>query len=471
MSRAEFDLVVRGGRVVTSAADGMADVGVRDGRVVALGLGLAAGEREVDATGKLVIPGGFDAHVHLTPVSLPDRSLAWADDFDSGTRAAAAGGVTTVGDITFNHPDEGIADGLARVAAEAGTKAYVDFMLHPVLVDPSERRLAEVAALAATGVTSLKIFMHMGGFDQRAAEYLRALQVAGDSGLLTLIHCEDRGVIDHCTHRLLESGHSDLSHFPETRPVGSELAAVERAVAFASAADAPIYLVHLASAAALAAATRARSAGRPVYVETRPIYLHFTRREFDGPRPGLYVGNPPLREDADVDALWAGLANGDVSTCCTDHAPWSEADKLDPALDVAHTRPGMADLETLMPTLFSNGVRRGRLSLQRFVEITSTNAARLFGVFPQKGTIAIGSDADLVVWDPELTRTVRAEELQTAAKFSLFAGQELTGWPVRTIARGEVVAESGRIVGSPGRGRRVLRDPATPIQPRRSPIL
>jgi dihydropyrimidinase len=454
----DYDLVVRGGRVVTAAADGVTDVAVRDGKVVALGTRLSGTvEREVDATGKLVLPGGFDAHVHFTPVSLPDRSLAWADDYRTGTAAAAAGGVTSIGDIAFTHPGEHLAEGLNRVARTAQESALVDFMLHPVMVDPSPERIAEVPTLAAAGATSLKVFMHMAGFDQRLADYLAAFRAAGEADLLTMVHCEDRGVIDHCTQRLVAAGDTGLAHFPETRPVASESSAVERAIAYAEVTGGQIYIVHLSSRAALDAAARARSRGVPVYVETRPIYLHFTRERFDGPEPALYVGNPPLRQDDDVDALWTGLATGTVSTCCTDHAPWSRADKLDPALDVAHTRPGMADLETLMPSLFSNGVRTGRLSLQRFVEVTSANAARLFGVYPQKGTIAVGSDADLVVWDPELTRTVVGAELETAAKFSLFDGVALTGWPVLTFSRGDLVAEASRAVAQPGRGRRLTR--------------
>lgn len=454
----DFDLVVRGGRVVTPGADGVADVAVRHGVVVAMGSRLTGtSEREVDATGKLVFPGGFDAHVHFTPVSLPDRSLAWADDFTTGTAAAAAGGVTSVGDISFTHQGENLAQGIERIERGARDAAIVDFMLHPVMVDPSPERVAEVPSLAAAGATSLKIFMQMAGFDQRLGDYLSALRAAGESGLLTMVHCEDRGVIDHCTHHLVAAGATGLRHFPETRPVASESSAVERAIAYAEATGAPIYIVHLSSRAALDAATRARARGVPVYVETRPIYLHFTSERFQGPEPALYVGNPPLRQPDDVDALWSGLATGAISTCCTDHAPWSRADKLDPSLDIAHTRPGMADLETLMPSLFSNGVRTGRITLQRFVEITSANAARLFGVFPQKGTIAVGSDADLVIWDPVLTKTVVGSELETAAKFSLFDGQALTGWPVMTVSRGEIVAEHSRAVAKPGRGRRLVR--------------
>jgi dihydropyrimidinase len=455
-----FDLVVRNGRVVTAASEGFYDIGIEGGRIAELGADLGPAEEVVDAAGKLVIPGGIDAHVHFTPVNLPDRSLAWADDFVSGTKAAAAGGITTIGDITFSKLGEGLIDTIERVAADSESKALIDFMLHPVLLDPSPERLAEIERLPDLGVASLKMFMQMGQFDAKAQDYLEALRLAGGSELLTLIHCEDGAIIGNCTHHLVLAGDSDISHFPETRPVLSESSAVERAIAFADTAGAPIYIVHLSSQLALEAVSRAKARGQAVYVETRPIYLTFTRERFDGPEPGIYVGNPPLREDFDVEALWAGLASGQISTCCTDHAPWRKADKLAPEVNVENTRPGMADLETLMPSLFSNGVRSGRISLQKFVEITSTNAARLFQLYPNKGTIVVGGDADLTIIDPELTKTVHSEDLETNAKFSLLDGESLTGWPIMTISRGQIVAEDSRALPVGPRGLHVKRGPA-----------
>jgi len=454
---AMLDLAIRGGRVVTAASDGPADIGVVDGRITQLGTTVGPARQEVDAAGMLLLPGGIDAHVHFTPVQTPDRRLAWADDYRSGSRAAAAGGVTTVGDIAFSRFGEALPAAMSRLAAEAARQSVIDFLLHPVLLDPSAERVEEIPQLAEAGFTSLKIFMHMGRFDARAEDYLRALEIAGQAGLMTLVHCEDAPIIGHLTRGLVAAGQTDLSHFPRTRPVIAESVAVERATAFAEVTRAPIYLVHVSSAAAVDAAARARFRGCAVSVETRPIYLLFDESRFEGPEPGLYVGNPPLRSRADVDALWAGLQDGRISTCCTDHAPWRRADKLAPGLDVANTRPGMADLETLLPSLFSEGVRTGRLSLQRFVEVTSTNAARLFQVFPRKGTIAIGSDADIVVFDPEHRWTVRGAELETAAAMSLLEGRKLVGRPVMTISRGDVVMNHGRIVGSSGRGQLVTR--------------
>lgn len=446
------DLAVRNGTVVTASSRYRADVGIRDGRVVQIGGHLAAA-REIDATDRLLLPGGIDMHVHLTSVVTSEREFRWADDFASGTRDAAGGGITTVGNIAFPRPDEGLLDLVQRTTAEAMELALVDFALHPVVLDPAAASRAELARLVELGHTSIKIFMILGNFDGRARDYLDAMRDAAELGMLSLIHCEDACIIGHLTERLVAAGRRGPEAYPASRPVFSEEVAVTRAIGFAEAAEAPIYVVHLSSAAALEACHRARARGLPVYVETRPLYLYLTAERFAEPDGAKYVGNPPLREAADVRALWHGLWNGDIQTLCTDHAPWTLAEKLDPTLDVATFRPGVADLETLLPMLYSEGVAKGRISLHRFVEVTATNAARLFGLFPRKGTIAVGSDADIAIWDPHATRVVDSRTMETQADYSPYDGWQVTGWPVVTISRGEVVYDGGRIVAAPGRGR------------------
>jgi len=452
------DLAVRGGTIVTPDSLYTTDLGIRAGRIVQIGGSMTAA-REIDAHDRLVLPGGIDMHVHLTPVEMGDGDVRWADGFDSGSRAAAAGGITTVGNITFPRHGDGLIATIERVAAEAARESIVDFVLHPVLLEPSRERLDEIPALATYGQTSLKIFMILGNFDARAEGYLEAMSLAGQYGLLTLIHCEDACIISHLTRRLIDAGRGDLSHYPDSRPIYSEAVAVARAASFCAAADAPIYIVHLSSRDALEAAAQARARGLPVYVETRPLYLYFTRDKFVGSDAPLYIGNPPLRNAEDVSALWSGLSTGTIQTCCTDHAPWTRDQKLAPGLTIANAPPGMADLETLMPLLFSEGVRKGRLSLQHFVDVTSTNAAKLFGLFPAKGTIAVGSDADLVIWDPEQSRTIKGTEGQSRAGYSLYEDWAVTGWPVTTISRGDMIYDGGRIVAQPGRGRLVQRGP------------
>jgi dihydropyrimidinase len=452
-----LDMAIRGGRIVTAGGDAQTDLGIRDGRVVQIGGVLAQAEQEIDAGGLLVLPGGIDMHVHLSNADLGDDSEPlWVDDFHSGSRAAAAGGVTTVGNMCFPSPGESLLETMGRHERMALEQSIVDFVLHPVLLDAGAPRLDEVRTLAADGYASVKIFMVDSGFDRNAPDFLDALELAGQLGLMAMIHCEDGCLVSHAIKRLIGSGRGSVQNFAASRPIYSEVAAVQRAIAFCEATGAPIYIVHLSSADALRAVRDARAQGLPVYAETRPLYLHFTDERLAEPDGALVIGQPPIRTLRDRDALWAALRSKDIQTCCTDHAPWNAADKLNPANTVENPPAGVPDLETLMPMLFSEGVRTGRIDLETFVEITSTNAARLFGLYPRKGTIAVGSDADLVVWDPDAERVVAAAEQFTNADYSPYEGRTVTGWPRLTIRRGEVLADSGQIVAIGAGGRRVV---------------
>jgi dihydropyrimidinase len=262
-----------------------------------------------------------------------------------------------------------------------------------------------------------------------------------------------------CGELVREAGLTEHRHYPETRPVVAERIATERAVGFCEISGAATYIVHLSSQAALDTCRGARARGLPLYVETRPIYLHLERSRFDEPDGAKYAGAPPLREEQDRDALWAGVADGTVSTVATDHAPWTLEQKLDPNLGPSELRQGMAELETSMPMLWSLGVARNRISLARFVEVTSSNPAKLFGMYPQKGCIAPGSDADVVVLDPTETRVIDGSNMHSASGYSPYDGWEITGWPKFTISRGEVVAEGSSVEGTPGRGLLVPRRP------------
>jgi dihydropyrimidinase len=273
-----------------------------------------------------------------------------------------------------------------------------------------------------------------------------------------MLHCEDHGLVEEATRRLVVSGQHSLRHYPESRPVTAEITATQRAIAIAEETGAAVYIVHLSSARALEACLEAQMRGLEVYVETRPLYLHLTADRFRDEDRAKYVAQPPMREQADVDALWAGLRQGAIHTFCTDHAPWLLADKLDAEHGLDNVRPGVANLQTSLPMLFSEGVRQRRISLRRFVEVTSSNAARLFGLYPQKGEIAVGSDADLVIFDPNQTRTVEAGMLKSRSDYAAFEGWEVTGWPVMTLRRGEVVFDDGDVLDRPGSGRYLSRD-------------
>lgn len=460
----DCDLVIRGGTVVTPDGAGDYDVGVAGGRIVQLGGDLTA-RRTLDASGAVVLPGGIDMHVHLSLPSppVPGRP-AWVDDFGSGSLAAIAGGITTIGNMTTPWPGQSPAEAIARDLAAARAAAAVDYVLHPVLADPSPAAVAELPGLAAAGHTSVKLFMVDPEFEERIEEVIPAIRAAGRAGMLTLLHCEDSALVRYAGAELLAGGRGTVADWAESRPDLAERAAVERAVAICAATGSPIYIVHLSSAAALDSARRARARGLPVFVETRPLYLHLTSEVLAEPDGGKYIGSPPLREPADQAALWSGLADESVHTVGSDHAPWTLAAKTDPEQTVVTARQGVPDLETMLPMLFSAGVRTGRISLARFAALTAANPARLFGLFPRKGTIAVGSDADLIVLDPQRRRVIDGAAMRSRAGYSPYDGAEVFGWPRFTVSRGEVVLEDGEVTASPGRGQWLRRD-RTPAAP------
>jgi len=456
VSDAQYDLIIRNGTVVSPGMETRTDIGVLDGVIAQLG-GSMTGRDEIDATDRYVLPGGIDAHVHLTPPGTEPGSWRWVDDFEVGSRAAAAGGITTVGNMSFPRRGEQMRAGLERDLADAAQNCIVDYFQHPVLLDPDDEGVAQVGELAAEGHPSIKIFLSFRRFDRHVDGYLRAMEAAAAAGSVVLVHCEDPAILHCCGVHLAEAGHTEARHFPASRPVEAERIATERAVGYCATTGATTYVVHLSSQAALEACRTARARGLPVHVETRPIYLHLNESRFAEVDGAKYAGAPPLRTDADRDALWAGLRDGTVSTVCTDHAPWTLEQKLDPTLTASDLRHGMAELETMLPVLWSEGVASGRLSVQRFVEVTSTTSAQLFGLYPRKGAIAPGSDADFVVWNPHETRTVDGSKMHSNAGYSPYDGWEVTGWPELTISRGEVIARGTAVAGRPGRGRLVPR--------------
>jgi dihydropyrimidinase len=468
-----FDLVVRGGTIVTEDGRFQGDIGIRDGKIAHLAgpspdpaSAPMQGRREIDARDQMVTPGGVDPHVHLTSSDSSEEDPGWVDDFESGSAAALAGGVTSMGNMSFVLPWETISERLTRESDEARRQSMADIFLHPAVLSPHASIIAELGPLAARGVTSLKFFMCFPSFDSFGGQFQLAMRAAGQAGSITLIHCEDLATIECCTSVLVEKSMGSLRHFHESRPVVAELVATERAIAMCESTGAPTYIVHLSSARALAACRAARARGLPVFVETRPLYLHLTEERYardDGP---LYVAQPPLRRLPDREALWAGLADGSIDTLGSDHAPWTRTMKMDPTLDLSRMRPGVAELETMLPMLFSEGVMKGRLTAERFVAVTATNAARLFGLYPRKGTIAVGSDADLVIWETRRPKVVRGAEMFSRAGHTIYEGAELNGWPRVTIRRGEVVFEDGRLLGKPGTGQVLERGPTQPPQGR-----
>lgn len=458
-------ILVRGGTVVNASGRARADVRVAGETIVEVAPDLAPrpGERVIDAAGRLVLPGAIDPHTHLiAPPGVPAGECP-ADDLESGSAAALAGGITTVGVMSFPGRGEGPLTVLQRDAAEAARRAIADVILHPVLAAADATALRSIPSLRDAGHTSVKLFTSFDNFDTQLKAFVAAVALAGDAGLLTLVHCEDAALVTLATQALVSAGRASARDYAESRPVVAEVVATQRAVALCEATGAPIYVVHLSSARALAVCDEARGRDLPVYVEIRPIYLHLTEERYAEADGGLYVAQPPLRQAGDVAALWDGLARGAIHALGSDHVGWSRAQKLAPGRTIADPRPGLPDLETMLPQVHSDGVAAGRLTVEQLVALSAANPARLFGLYPRKGVVAPGSDADLVVWDPGEQRLVRAAALQSRAGYSSCEGRTLTGWPRTTIRRGEIVWDGGRLLARPGSGRVLERGPTAPL--------
>jgi len=449
------EIVIRGGLVVTETGRLEADLRIRDGVIAEIGRNLApAGNtRTIDAAGKLVLPGGIDTHVHLNPVRTP-ATRPGADDFESASRAALAGGITTIGAFIGQDPDVPATRTLVEAADAASRTTIADAILHFTIGDPTRLAPTDLTMMRERGVTP-KIFMRGMAFEQHLAGNLRLIEAAGKAGLLTQLHAEDAAILAGAMDRLVAQGRTALvgQNFADSHPVEAEEVATQRAVGFAEFTGAPIYLVHMSSERAVRVAEGARARGLPVFTEVRFIYLHLTRDAFNRPDGPTFTGAPPLRHQADRDYLWAALARGSLDVVNTDHVGYTRAEKMDPGNSIQRPREGSNFLQDQMPLLYSEGVRKGRISLERMVAVTATNPAKLFGLYPKKGAIAVGADADVAVWDPDLTRTIRDEDILSNGRFSIFAGWEVTGWPIVTIRRGQVVYENGRVIAAPGSGR------------------
>ena len=449
------ELLVRNGLIVTESGRLQADLRIRAGEIAEIGRDLTAAPaaRIIDATGKLVLPGGIDTHVHLAAVRASD-SRPGLDDFESASRAALAGGITTIGAFIGQDSNLPPAQTLVDAADAARRTTIADAILHLTISDPTRLSPADVTMLRERGVTP-KIFMRGMGFEQRLADNLKLIEAAGKAGLLTQLHAEDAAILAGAMDRLVAEGRTALvgQNFADSHPVEAEEVATQRAGGFAEFTGAPIYLVHMSSERAMRVAEAARARGLPVFTEVRFIYLHLTRDAFNSPDGPIFTGAPPLRDQTDRDYLWAAIARGSVDTVNTDHVGYTRAEKMDAGGSIQRPREGGNFLQDQMPLLYSEGVRTGRISLERMVAVTATNPAKLFGLYPRKGVVAVGADADLAIWDPDLTRTIRDEDILSNGKFSIFAGWEVTGWPIVTIRRGEVVYENGKIVAAPGSGR------------------
>ena len=452
------ELIIRNGLIVTAEGRTLGDVRITGEQIAEIGTNLAAraGAREIDARGMILMPGAVDTHTHLN-AEMPDppRPNANTDDYVSGSSAAFAGGATTLSNFLPMLENEDANAYATRVKGAIHKSGMADFFIHVNMGnDPSKFTPALYSALAAKGFVSTgEDFLARVTFDQNAVAWFKSFRDAGPAGVLSMLHAEDASIMAEAQERLMAAGKGSIHNFSQSAPVVAEVVAVQRAVAIAEATGTPIYILHTSSGRALQVAEEAMRRGLPVFVETRPMYLHLTAEVYQRPDAGLYLGGPPLRDKWDQDKLWEGIAKGTVHTIGTDHSGYSKAAKLDPTQTLANKRMGLANLQEYLPMMFSEGVVKERITLEQFVAVSSTNAAKLFGLYPRKGTLQVGSDADIVIWDPTLKKKIRDEDMFSNAKYSTYAGWDVTGWPKTTIRRGEVVFDNGKIMAKPGSGK------------------
>lgn len=459
-----MDIVVKGGILVLGDGVFPADVGIVGEKVAALGQSLP-GERVIDATDCLVLPGGVDAHTHLGLSLGP--GLDTSDDFESGTIAAACGGTTTV----INYAEQCGYDSLLMAfeawRAKAEGRAAVDYSFHMLINDPRPAILEEMAALVALGVTSFKALLAYKGIVMLDdAQLFRVLRRAGELGALVNVHAENGHLIDELIAAHRASGHTAPRYHALTRPEIAEVEATARALALAEAADAPVFIVHMTCARAVDALRRAQARGQRAFGETCPQYLLLDDRVYesaDFDTAAGYVLSPPLRAKDNQGALWAALAAGTIQTVGTDHCPFTRAQKRRGQDDFTLIPNGLPGVETRLPLLYHHGVSQGRLSLSQWVRVTATNPARLFGLYPRKGTLVPGSDADVVIFDPTRRMILDAACLHTNTDYSPYAGWTVEGWPRHVLQRGHLIVQDGQFVGSAGAGEFIPRRPFTPL--------
>jgi len=448
-------ILIRNGTVVTAERTVAADLLVEGDKIrdIAPSLPAQNADRVIDASGMLLLPGGIDVHTHL---DMPFGGTTSSDDFETGTRAAAFGGTTTIIDFAIQAKGTRMRDALDTWWKKADGRASIDYGLHMIVTDLGEAGLDDMDSMVADGVASFKLFMaYPGVLMVDDATIFQALSHTAKNGALICMHAENGGVIDVIVRRALAEGKTAPINHALTRPVTAEAEAVHRAIALAEMAGAPVYIVHLSSEDALNQVREARDRGLPAFAETCPQYLLLSMEELA--RPGFegakYVFTPPLREKHHPPKLWDGLKNDQLQVVSTDHCPFCFEDQKSLGKDDFTKIPnGGPGIENRLQLLFHHGVNLGRLSLNRFVELVATTPAKLFGLYPRKGTLAPGSDADIVIWDPKASHLISAKTHHMRVDYSMFEGFEVQGNAKLVMSRGEVVVEQGRFLGKAGRG-------------------
>lgn len=453
--------LIKNGRIITAEQDYRADIYIEKDKITTIGESLKIDADNVyDAKGKYVIPGGVDVHTHL---DMPFGGTTSCDDFESGTRAAAFGGTTSIVDFAIQSKGMKMREALDTWWKKAEGKATTDYSFHMIITDLPDAHLEDMNDMVREGVSSFKLFMaYPGVLMADDATIFKAMKQTAQNGALVCMHAENGSVIDTIVQRTLAEGKTAPIYHALTRPTTAEGEAVNRSIALAEMAGAPVYIVHLSSNDALEKVAEARDRGLPVYAETCPQYL-FLSIEENMNKPGFedakYVFTPPLREKWHQDKLWAGLRKNTLQVVSTDHCPfcYKEQKELGKG-DFTKIPNGGPGIEHRVQLLYHGGVGEGRISLNRWVELCSATPAKMFGLYPRKGTIAVGSDADIVIWDPEKEHTISAHTHHMCTDYSMFEGKKLKGNAETVFSRGEAIVKDDKFLGKPGRGKFVKRD-------------
>src|SRR3954465_7920734 len=449
--------LIKNGRVVTAVDDYKADILIEDERVSVIGAKLEMeADTVIDAANKLVIPGGIDPHTHM---ELPFGGTESSDDFRTGTIAAAHGGTTSIIDFAVQYKGQSLIEGIDNWHKKAEGKTAIDYGFHLITTELEDKQIEELHTAMDEGVTSFKMFMaYPGVFLVDDATIFRAMSAAGERGGLICMHAENGIVINEIIKHALAKGHTAPKYHALTRPTLAEAEGVHRAIAIAEMAESPVYIVHLSCADALNQVREARDRGIPAFAETCPQYLFLSIDDYgEGFEGAKYVMTPPLREKWNQQELWKGLKMDDLQVISTDHCPFCMKEKKELGKDDFTKIPNGAPGVEHRVSLIYNGVVENRISLNRFVELTSTAAAKMFGLFPKKGTIAVGSDADIVIFDPNKDQTISVKTHHMNVDYSAYEGKTIKGVVETVLSRGRVVIEDGDYKGKPGDGRFLKR--------------
>ena len=454
----EFDLVIRNGKIATPADVFFGDIGIASGRIEAIAASLDRGREEIDAEGRTITPGGIDGHIHLEQ-RLPDGAEI-ADDFFTGSRSAACGGTTTIIPFAFQDNGASLRQALADYRESAEGRCFIDYAFHAIVTDPTAQVLnQELPSLVRQGYTSYKLYMTYQGLQLTDRQVLDLLTAMRREQAITMVHAENAEFIEWLTERLVEKGLTAPKYHATSHSVIGEREGTHRAISMSELMGVPIVLVHVSAREVVEQIEWARTKGLAIHAETCPQYLVLTKGAYEvgGFEGAKYICTPPPRTADDQEAIWAALARNTFDIVSSDHSPFRFADPK--GKQIAGTNAGfhmvpngIPGVETRMPLMYSEGVLKGRIDINQFVRLTSTNVAKLYGLYPRKGTIAIGADADLVIWDTETPTTVTNNLLHHACDYTPYEGMELAAWPALTLSRGRTVWRDGELQVAAGHG-------------------